>query len=290
VFSVGLRDELKLGQANLWPLLLVLPAWFIARRGSDERGVDWTGLAIGALWALAVQWKLYALALAPLWLLRRRISVWLGAVLFTGLSLFGILALAHGPAFAVAENLRWLQSLTTSSEELLISEYNVSALGVFGKWGQYFGVTLGPSAYVAWAGLAAAWGITLWWAERVSLASDAPFLRLWSTSWAWAGIVVLNPLVWPYWLVFCVPLFAGYVTDALRQARGRPDGGFLLVCTLFAAANWLQNTGLVHRGASFVAVLVLLYDAQRRARRRDLTKLPSARELPGALQLTERSS
>jgi len=298
VFSIGLRDELKLGQANLWPLLLVLPAWFAgkaspaietAQAGSGR--LDLRGLAIGAAWAFAIQWKLYALVLAPVWLLRFRLSVWLGALAFTVLSLFGALALAHGADFAVQENLRWVRSLTASSEELLISQYNVSALGIFGKWGLRAGVPFGAWAYALWAVLALAWGAVLVWAERDAQRRDAPRLRFWSTSWAWAGIVILNPLVWPYWLLFCVPLFLSYVDEAWAHARKSSRLavlGFLAVSALFALANWQQNMSVVHEGLSFVAVVVLLFDAQRRARRRDAEQLQRVCEVPLSLTLTPR--
>jgi hypothetical protein len=273
VFGVGLRDELKLGQANLWPFLLVLPAWFVgphvAARDRDQpaRGIDWPGLLIGACWAFAIQWKLYALILAPLWLLRRRVAIWTGALAFTLLTLGGALAVAHGPAFAWHENLRWLQSLAASSEELVVSKYNVSTLGILGKWSRHLGVPPQPWAYLAWGGLLVAWVVTLFWAERAAQRNDDRFRRFWAASWAWAWIVVLNPLVWPYWLFFCLPLFLAYVRDAAREGRALRDVTFIAVCGLFAAANWLQNTKWVHEGGSWVAVLSLLFDAQRRARR-----------------------
>lgn len=266
-FSIGLRDELKLGQANLWPLLFVLPAWVSGARSRAAKGIDWSGLAIGAAWGFAVQWKLYALVLGPLWLLRRRWAVFAGAIVFTLVSQGLLLALAHGGDFAWNENVRWLRSLTASSEELLISQYNVSALGILGKWGQFVGVSMGAWAYVLWLGLAVAWAAIVFWAEREAQTRDSSYLVFWSTSWAWAGIVVLNPLVWPYWLCFCLPLYLAYVHE---HAFGRkPDALWLLVVCLFLAANWLQNSALVHGGLSFVAVSVLLFDVQRRARARD---------------------
>lgn len=283
-FSIGLRDELKLGQANLWPLLLVLPAWLSRPRPpmtatmtttmTMTRRFDWTGLAIGAAWGFAAQWKLYALVLGPLWLLRRRWTVFLGAIAFTVLSQGLVLSLAHGSDFAVQENLRWVRSLSASSEELLISQYNVSALGIFGKWGMHAGLSFGPWAYGLWLALASAWGAVLVWSERTAEARDSPYLVFWSTSWAWAGIVLLNPLVWPYWLCFCLPLFVAYVHEqALRQTRPL-DPIFLGVVLLFLLANWLQNSVLVHEGLSFVAVCALLFDVQRRARKRDGQPLP----------------
>lgn len=273
-FSIGLRDDLKLGQANLWPILLVLPAWLSGARAREHKGIDSAGLAIGAAWGFAVQWKLYALVLGPVWLLRRRWSVFAGAIAFTLLSLGVALSAVHGPELAWQENVSWLRSLTTSSEELLLSQYNVSALGIFGKWGAQVGLAFGAWAYILWLMLACAWGLIVVWAEREAAARGAAYLVFWSASWAWAGIVLLNPLVWPYWLNFCLPLFLAYVHEQTFTRGLRVDPAFCVVVSVFLLANWLQNTVLVHGGLSFVAVCVLLFDAQRRARRRDGQELP----------------
>ena len=122
VFSVAIRDELKLGQVNLWPFLLVLPAWVEGRRATTGAAYDGRGFWIGVAWGLALQWKLYALLLAPLWLMRRRAAVFSGAAAVTLLTLGAALALAHGWSFAVSENMRWLGSLTASSQTLLVSD------------------------------------------------------------------------------------------------------------------------------------------------------------------------
>jgi hypothetical protein len=273
-FSIGLRDELKLGQANLWPLLLVLPAWLSGSRAQADKRSLLAGLAIGAAWGFAIQWKLYALVLGPVWLLRRRWDVFAGAFLFTLASLGLGLALAHGADFTWAENARWLRSLSASSEELLISQYNVSALGVFGKWGLATGIHFGAWAYLLWLVLAMAWGLVLVWAERCARLRASAYLVFWSTSWAWAGIVLLNPLVWPYWLTFCVPLYLAYLLEHYRKAGFRPDALLVVSIGVFLLANWLQNTAVVHAGLSFVAVTLLLFDAQRRARGRGDEALP----------------
>jgi hypothetical protein len=286
VFSVGVRDELKLGQANLWPYVLVLPAWFARSRSSGQRGFDAGGFAIGVAWGLAIQWKLYALVLAPLWLLRRRAQVWIGALSVTLLTLLVVLSLAHGWQFAVDENARWLQSLTSSSEQLLISKYNVSALGIIGKWTAHSGDSPASWAYVVWGALALGWGAALVWAEREAAVRAEPYLVFWSASWAWAAVVVLNPLVWPYWLLFCAPLFLAYVTEATAAGLRAAGLRFWLVCALFAGMSWAQNYAVVHRGGSLVAVLALMVDAYVRARARDSARLAKLSEMRLALRST----
>ena len=283
VFVVGLRDELKLGQTNVWPFLLVLPVFFTGRRRAaadgTQDGVDWRGLAIGAAWAMAIQWKLYALVLAPIWLLRRRVSIWIGAVCATLLTMVLAQALVHGWAFAIAENGRWLRALTASSEPLLISQYNVSLLGIIGK----LTGTIDRWAFLVWALFVGAWVACLVWAERIASARHTIWLRLWSAAFAWAGITVLNPLAWPYWLVLCAPLFLVYVVKSTADGLRRTDAAFWSVCALFLVMNWAQNHRVVHAGGSLLAILILLADAFRRARQ--CSRLESA-ALPANSRLT----
>jgi hypothetical protein len=279
VFSVGLRDELKLGQANLWPCLLALPAWFTPARERAPRGFDARGFGIGVAWGLAIQWKLYALLLAPLWLLRRRAQVGVGAIVVTVLTLGIALGLAHGWQFALTENARWLHSLTQSSEQLLISQYNVSTLGIIGKWSTRPGDALPAYAYAVWIALAATWLAVLFWAEREARQRAQPFFVFWSASWAWAAVVILNPLVWPYWLLFCAPLFLAYLSEAWATGLCTQRLRLCVVCALFTLMNWLQNYPIVHGGGSLVAVLLLLGDAYARARARDTAQLAQLSQL-----------
>ena len=270
VFSVAIRDELKLGQVNLWPFLLVLPAWIEGRRAANA-GLDTRGFWIGAAWGLAVQWKLYALLLAPLWLMRRRGAVFVGATAVTLLTLGMALVLVHGWSFAAAENLRWLRSLTASSQTLLVSEYNVSLLGVLGKSAEVSGVPFGLWPYVIWVSLLAAGLWVIVRSERQNLSAPGVF---WSASFAWALVAVVSPLVWPYWQLLAAPLFLFYFTCG--TSRGWRGGGFVfwLVVSMFAVMNWLQNTSLVHYGGGLAALLALLWDASRHTGRSDVHAMP----------------
>ena len=262
VFSVAIRDELKLGQVNLWPFLLVLPAW-VARRPT-RAGRDARGFWIGAAWALAVQWKLYALLLAPLWLLRRRAAVFAGAVAITLLTLVAVPALVHGWTFAVSEDLRWLASLTDSSQALLVSRYNVSLLGVLGKAADAFGLSLGVWAYLIWVAVLITGLSTVVWAER---RNPDRLPLFWSASFSWALVAVVNPLVWPYWQLLAAPLFLIYLARGTERDWRGDDPVFWPVVGAFAVMNWAQNSPLVHYGGGLVALLALLGDARRRASR-----------------------
>lgn len=262
VFSVAIRDELKLGQVNLWPFLLVLPAWFEGRRTSRAE-YDARGFWIGVAWGLAVQWKLYALLLAPLWLLRRRAAVFAGAVAVTLLTLGAALGIAHGWSFAVAENMRWLGSLTVSSQTLLVSEYNVSVLGVLGKAADAFGLPFAVWPYVIWLGLLIAGLGVLVSAERRN--SD-PRSVFWAASFAWALVAVVNPLVWPYWQLLAAPLFLIYLARGTERSWRGEGATFWPVVAAFAAMNWAQNSPVVHYGGGLAALLGLLGDAYRRSK------------------------
>jgi Glycosyltransferase family 87 len=264
VFSVAIRDELKLGQVNLWPFLLVLPAWFEGR--SKDSRWDARGFWIGVAWGFAVQWKLYALLLGPLWLLRRRPMVFAGALAVTLLTLGAALTLAHGWQFALAENLRWVDSLTASSQSLIVSQYNVSVLGVLGKAAQAMGIPFGVWAYVLWLALLGLGLLALFWGEHAALDSREPLPWFWPASFTWALVAVVNPLVWPYWQLLAVPLFLSYFARGTARSW-RSDGPvFWLVVTGFTAMNWLQNYPVVHYGGGLVALMALMLDSYRRAR------------------------
>ncbi|HKU42189.1 MAG TPA: glycosyltransferase family 87 protein [Polyangiales bacterium] len=272
VFAVALRDELKLGQVNLWPFLLVLPAWFAGRKAPDDRW-DMRGFWIGAAWGFAVQWKLYALVFGPLWLLRRRPAVFVGAIAVTLLTLVGALALAHGWSFAIAENLRWVDSLTASSQTLLVSTYNVSVLGVLGKLAQQLGVPFGAWAYIVWLALLAAGMAALVWSEQTARDSSDALPWFWSASFTWALVAVVNPLVWPYWQLLVLPLFLQYFARGTERSWRGDSPLFWIVVGIFAIMNWAQNYDIVHYGGGLFAVLVLIADAYRQARSREPTRV-----------------
>ena len=266
VFSLAIRDELKLGQVNLWPFLLVLPAWVVGRRVRAQSGFDWSGFLIGSAWGLAVQWKLYALVLAPLWFLRRRSMVFAGAVAITILTLGVAMALAHGPAFAIDENRRWIESLTASTRELLGMRYNVSLLGFLHKAARATGVPFGAWAYGVWLTVAALGFFVLAWGEREASRENDRLSWFWPASFAWALVAVLNPLVWPYWQLLAIPLFLIYTARSTADDWRGAGPVFYAVAGSFTVMNWMQRTWVAHFGGGLIALLVLLVGAYGRAR------------------------
>jgi hypothetical protein len=127
VFGVSIRDEWKLGQINLVVLGLLWPA-FLA--GSDSKRIKWGALAL----AHAILFKLYACIAIPWFVFRKewRLLRWTGG--FFLFFFWGAPALFHGPLFATAECGRWLQSLFHSTDELMLSSYNVSLHGWVGRF------------------------------------------------------------------------------------------------------------------------------------------------------------
>jgi hypothetical protein len=279
-FSVAIRDELKLGQVNLWPFLLVLPAWFAGRRPPQSREYDWAGFWIGMAWGFAVQWKLYALLLGPLWLFRRRPQVFVGAIAGTLSTLVFAMAIVHGPKFALEENLRWFASLTASSQELLVSQYNVSILGILGKAAHLLRLPFGAWAYLIWLATLALGLLALAWGEQNAYESHARLRWFWPASFIWALIAVVNPLVWPYWQLLALPLFMLYFARGTEHGWRGEGPVFWLVVAVFTVSNWLQNTSFVHYGGGLVGILVLLAGAFHQARGRSIE--PTSGDLPSS--------
>jgi hypothetical protein len=213
-----------------------------------------------------VQWKLYALLLGPLWLLRRRPMVFAGAIVITLLTLGAAMSIAHGPAFALDENRRWVESLTASSQELLISQYNVSILGILGKTARALGIPFGAWAYGLWL-VALALGLyALAWGEHAAFARRERLRWFWPASLAWALVAAVNPLVWPYWQLLVVPLFLIYFARGTAHGWRAAGAVFWIVVVTFTAMNWAQNTPVVHYGGGLIALIALLIDAYRQAR------------------------
>jgi hypothetical protein len=84
-----------------------------------------------------------------------------------------------------------------------------------------------------------------------------------------------------------MPLFLAYVSENLARPF---DPLFIAMTAAFVAANWLQNTHLVHIGLSFVVVVAWMFDAQRRARARDGAQLEKLSHMPLSWNLGPRPS
>lgn len=196
--AINLRDELKLGQLNLWCLWLLLSAWLLAGR----RRLRWAAL----LWVVAVSLKLYALILAPYWVFKRewKLLGW-SMVAYFGLSILWLVPWV-GFSGALSENLAWLKTLSSSSAELSGSTYDVSLIGSL--------IKLGLPQLLAFA----IWGLALitflWESWQAARRPSADPLRFLGRSFAW--ILLLNPLVWPYWYLFLAVIFFASLAEPSR--------------------------------------------------------------------------
>ena len=205
-------------------------------------------LVFGAIFSLTVQLKLFGLVLVPLLLLRRE---W--GKLFAGLFLLPILsvggvALIHGIPFALSENQSWLASLGQSTDELLLSEQNVSMLGTYVK---VFGLNIGKAAWVL---SGCAYCVFLW--KNRSRTVE------WFRNWLLLGVAIFNPLVWSYWILYALPLFATRMKDFFGAFRRRNVGDralFAFVALfLFFAFNG-QHARWTWSGGIFLGLLFLAF-------------------------------
>ncbi|MEO5668197.1 MAG: glycosyltransferase family 87 protein [Bdellovibrionota bacterium] len=197
--AIPLRDELKLGQVNLWCLLMLYASWIKSHRGGRVGGA--------LLWACAISLKLFALILTPYWIFRKEWKLLAYGLVFHLLLNFGGVALFRGINGAWTENLAWLNSLTHSSVGLVGSTFDVSLIGVLSKvsWPKAYALAMWSFALFVYlreshraSGIAFSGG--------TSMARLPPSLdRFFAISLAW--ILLLNPLVWPYWYLFLVFVF-----------------------------------------------------------------------------------
>jgi hypothetical protein len=247
-FGNALRLDLELGQINAVVLYLLVVLFEALERPSSWR----EDIPFGAVFSLAVQLKLFAFVLLPLLIFRREWRKLLLGFLFLPLLSIGGVALEQGWAFALAENRNWIVSLTQSTDGLLFSAPNVGALGTFGK-------ILGPvGGTIVWLIAGAAFALYLWKNRRRSVE--------WFRNRLLYAIGVFNPLVWSYWILYALPLFASRMPDfegafRRRSRRARLLGGFAAFF-IFVAFNG-QHARWAWNGGIFAALIFLGVAASR---------------------------
>ena len=233
IFGTPLRDELKLGQINLIPLALIsLIAWRDSYR--------WSAWTEGIALSIAIQFKLYVLLLVPFYVWRKEFMQLLIMVLFTLVTNFGVLWSVHGWDFAIAENLAWAQSLTASSAALLYSRFNDSWIGVLGKHGIPDPLILG-----SWILLVLAFLAVLWHLRAQPSRKNIAFVLV--------SICILNPIVWPYWMLLTFPAVLWLVNIGVRQ----PPSWIWLAIAITGVVGLFQNQGVANHGGLLVACLML---------------------------------
>jgi len=194
--ALPLRDELKLGQVNLWCLLLLFGAWFWAHRGHSLRAA--------LFWTIAISLKLYSLIFAPYWIFRRQWKLLGGVLFFHAILNIGVVAAWIGPVGAWTEHLDWLRTLSKSSLGLLESHYNVSIFKAFANYGGSHSLTLAIWGAALLYYVKESWDFSRQrpFSESAPSGNTAPHMSFFGRSLAW--ILLLNPLVWSYWYVFLI--------------------------------------------------------------------------------------
>lgn len=186
LYAVPLREELRLGQINIVAIYLLFA--FFVLYGNGSRNL----LLLSTLLSFAIQFKLYALVALPFLIFRREYLLVLCIFLSFAFWNLVVFAMYGGWGFAVSELHDWLTTLFTSSEILLVSTYNISLIGIVGKHVSGF-----YAKEIVW--IAGVLGM-LFLQYRFRYAH---FLI--SAAICLFGIVLLNPLSWPYWGSFLFP-------------------------------------------------------------------------------------
>jgi len=241
LFSTPLRDELKLGQVNWLPLGLMLMASRVLNRRS--KNTQW---GAGILLGLAVQVKLFSLILLGDWFWRRQWRALTGVLLSYVLCNWVLLIAYHGWHHALSENLLWFSSLTQSSSELLNSRFNVSLIGYLNKWGLHARFVQGI------------WLVTVVATLALQRAYSRKTDLLTSLAFAWVCILILNPLIWPYWLLLALP---AYILLAQPLLKSRNYRGTIVLSLAVGSASFLQRDPyvLVYGGEVLAAAVLLIF-------------------------------
>lgn len=236
-YIVPLRDELKLGQINAVSILLLIVSYRLSHRGRISE------IGAGQLLALAVCFKLYSLFIVPILVFQKKWVLLISCVFGFLFLNIGMVALIHGFSFALLENRLWLESLTGSTTDLIAWVDNISLLGVLSRW-------LASSFLIQ-----VIWLLTLilclfiqyrW----VLVGKDRQGVAL-----ALASITVLNPLVWPNWILFTMPIFF----ILLEEIETLPNRNLLYAnLLLFSLVSWFGNVPWVKPTLLPLAIYLLI--------------------------------
>jgi hypothetical protein len=244
LFSVPLRNELKLGQINWLPMGLMLGASRLIK--NDSKRAEW---GAGFLLGLAVQVKLFALILLGDWFWRRKWSAFAGCILSYLLCNWVLLIVYYGWQHTLSENLIWISSLTQSSSELLNSKFNVSIIGYLAKWNI-------KGNYIRYIWLMTALAV-IWMQRLIAKKCDS----LSALAFAWIFVLILNPIAWPYWLLLGLPAVV-LSTRSVLNLRAYRSAIVLIIAV--GTASFLQNDQYVwfYGGDLWAAIVLLAFMSQ----------------------------
>ncbi|MBN1115120.1 MAG: DUF2029 domain-containing protein, partial [Oligoflexia bacterium] len=224
-YAVALRSELKMGNANIFSvgLLVVFLYLYHFRRLN--------AYLPGLILAVAVSFKLYALIIVPFLLYRREFGIILSFVVWFVLLNFFVTALFHhSPSYAVNENILWFSTLTDASADLLKSRYNVSVMGFMVN----LGVKRGAALYSIWSVFIAAFLYIQYKMRHMGFTYTVSITML--------GILFLTPVTWSYWVVFSFPalIFSVFSVD---KAAGISRTQAVLILLVYISFVSTDNDG-----------------------------------------------
>lgn len=196
-------EDLVLGQINTLVALAVTCAILAFRRGQEALA--------GAIVAVAIVLKPYALILVPWTIARRRFAAI--AALAVGLAVWWALpAMVYGVDGSTALYRNWWRTVTDTTEGTLLHSDNVSLASMWAKW-----LGIGPAA----AALATVSSLAL------LAAAGAGFLRRHQVArpdgLEAALLIAITPLIspqgWDYVIILATPAMAYVVNDFDRLPR-----------------------------------------------------------------------
>ncbi len=188
-----LGREIELGQVNLLIifLLVLMTTAFMVRRDA------WAG----ALWAVSIFFKPYALIFLPYFLLKKR-----GRILASGAAVLAAGGLLPAVFYGFGGNLgvhgEWIARLSDSTPGLLAVGDNASLLAFFLKW--IPGLS-GTSAEIAWAGAGAALAALFLWMMRIGKSESIRGAGVLEASFLLVLIPLFSPLGWYYNYLYALP-------------------------------------------------------------------------------------
>lgn len=267
-YTVALRDETKLGQTTLIPIVICVLALELEWVRDRVQGTKWRVLidvALGLLLAFGAEIKIYLALVFAVFAVRKRVAVCVTGLLAHFFLYSGaFMVLAHGLEFAVAEHGRWIESASRYANLRAAGDINNVSIASF-VWKR---MTPLDSKIANLLALACVAGVLVMWRKR-SIGESVAF--------ALFSVTLANPVVWPYWLLLGVMYFT-WVCGRLL-ARDLHPATFLFPILYLVAAQF-QNHHFVEDGwmteAAFVfglGTIVALAIAPTRAATPHITAL-----------------
>ncbi len=238
LFTNPLRLEWELGQINGCVMVVLYGTFMFLNRKTIL-----SDLVAAFLFAFAIQLKLYALIAVPIFLFRKRLIFLISTAVWIAATTLGFLAWQRGWELSLAENAAWLSTLTKSTEGLISDVSNISVFGWVAR------IAGGGAATLVGAGLIFAY-VYYEWKKRTDDLKDA-YTRFLS------AIVVFNPLVWTYWVLFLIPRAlrnSGALLGRLRSNRIE-----LALFGLVAVSFQMQHSRINAAYLMFPAVCLFLW-------------------------------